>query len=136
MHWAARYIGIPYEAGARGPEKLDCWGLVRIVYRNEFKIELPEHAGLALETTPRHTSYMIQQGLKHEWTHVLIPFDGALVAMGHNETIHHIGVYANADSGQVLHCLGGHSVIAETLTKLKYRGMRVLKFYRHEQWPT
>jgi cell wall-associated NlpC family hydrolase len=41
MHWAAQYIGIPWELGATGPDSFDCWGLVRHVQRTHYGRELP-----------------------------------------------------------------------------------------------
>lgn len=40
-HWAAGYPGLPYRAGADGPDAFDCWGLVRHVFRHRFGIEFP-----------------------------------------------------------------------------------------------
>jgi cell wall-associated NlpC family hydrolase len=39
-HWAARYIGAPYVAGAAGPAAFDCWGLVRAVVALRHGIDL------------------------------------------------------------------------------------------------
>jgi cell wall-associated NlpC family hydrolase len=46
--WVNRYIGIPYRRYGRDivlDGGLDCWGLVREVYKNELNIELPSFAG-------------------------------------------------------------------------------------------
>lgn len=32
-HWAAAYVGAPYEPGACGPDRFYCWGLVQHVFR-------------------------------------------------------------------------------------------------------
>lgn len=36
----AKYIGLPFQTHGRGPA-YDCWGLVRLFYKQEFGIELP-----------------------------------------------------------------------------------------------
>lgn len=42
--WWNNYVGIPYAPKGRTVEGLDCWGLVRLVYKNEFDIELPSYS--------------------------------------------------------------------------------------------
>lgn len=35
-HWTDHYLGAEYEDGARGPDRYDCWGLVRDVRHRIF----------------------------------------------------------------------------------------------------
>lgn len=38
-----RYLGIPYEHGETSFDSVYCWGLVRLVYREELRIELSDY---------------------------------------------------------------------------------------------
>jgi cell wall-associated NlpC family hydrolase len=135
MHWAAKYIGIPYEPAARGPDRVDCWGLVCLVYRNEYGMALPLYPGLSLEK-PVEASVAIKEGLQDDWVPLDRPVDGALVAMSQREEIHHVALYANTDGGLVIHCWHAQNVVADKVRTLKMRGMRTIKFYQHRTWLT
>ena len=40
-HFACKYIGLPWVAGAQGPDEFDCWGMVRWILKHEYGIEVP-----------------------------------------------------------------------------------------------
>src|SRR5262245_40354600 len=46
--WASRYVGIPFADGGRTRDGLDCYGLLHVIYREEFQIELPSYTGAYL----------------------------------------------------------------------------------------
>lgn len=41
-HWASRFVGIPHEYAKASFESADCYGLLRLVYREVFSIEIPD----------------------------------------------------------------------------------------------
>lgn len=133
MHWAARYIGLPVVPGARGPKEVDCWGLLHLVYKNEFGVELPLYPGISLER-PLEATATIRKAIQEDWFEASAPFDGCAVAMSQAREIHHIGVYAKADGGKIIHCWGTQHVIADTPARIRLKGMSLVKFYAHKAW--
>jgi cell wall-associated NlpC family hydrolase len=133
LHWIYKYLSIPWVAGGRDWQGVDCWGLLRLVYKEEFGIELPEIPGLPAKLL----NEIVEQEKKTSWTEISKPIDGCGVAMSKKTILHHVGIYAAADGGKVIHCWSGNnSVHAETFRRLWLKGFLVMKFYRHNLWPT
>jgi len=43
--WIADYVGLPFKAHGRERNGVDCWGLVRLVLAERFRLALPSYAG-------------------------------------------------------------------------------------------
>lgn len=128
-HWAAKYIGLPYAIGGRELNGLDCWGLLRVIYRNEKGIDLPELPGITAEGVSTISREILDQ-TQANWTEVARPADGDAVAMSQKTVLHHVGIWAEADGGKIIHCWKC-PVIAESLKMLRLRGIRVVRFFRY-----
>lgn len=51
--WAANYIGLPWRAGGRTRDGVDCWGLYRLAATEALGLPLPDHDGLAWDAGVR-----------------------------------------------------------------------------------
>ena len=40
--WLNNYIGLPYAFGGRDRKGVDCYGLIRLIFENEYQIQLPD----------------------------------------------------------------------------------------------
>lgn len=108
MSWASQYIGLPWEAGAQGPDSFDCWGFFRMVQKKHFGIEVP------LVLAPDYDDPTVLVNLfrtheeNHRWSNVDRPAHGDAVII---HKPFHIGMWLNVDGGGVLHCVRGIGVI-------------------------
>lgn len=106
---------------------LDCWGLVRVVYKNELGIDLPVLPGIIKHdrlVVTREVSERCQEG----WTDLESPVELCAVAMSQSKMIHHAGIWTSADGGKIIHAFDGFPVQADSLTTLRLRGLNIIKY--------
>ncbi len=130
--WAEPYIGIPFFYGGRTREDgLDCWGLVRLIYRDIVGIDLPEYGEVSADDL-RAVARTV--GVKRDaepWSMVLEPATYDIVVMGlHNKRIPaHVGLMV--DENTMIHAeQSSHSCLVR-LDNMTVRE-RVLGFRRHK----
>ena len=125
--WTDKYIGIPYKPNGRDQNGLDCWGLVRLVYSEQYSIELPNlSADYNVDDYSRLTDLVAQY--REGWLKVTEPSIGDVIIFkifGH-ET--HIGIVIS--STQFLHVRSGYDSAIDNFTIGKWKH-RVTGFYRY-----
>lgn len=127
MSWAAQYIGIPWEAGAQGPDTYDCMGFFRMVQREHFGIAVP------IIIAPDYNDPTALAGLfgTHEerglWPAVNVPQHGDAVII-HKPL--HIGTWLDVDGGGVLHCTQGIGVIFTAAAAWRMSGFGRREYFR------
>jgi cell wall-associated NlpC family hydrolase len=126
--WVRKYVGIPFVSGGRAMDGCDCYGLVRLVLRDEYGINLPELSGdysdaLNLAETAR---------LFAEKRPVLAagklpgPREGAVVAMLEHGRPAHLGI--SAGDGHILHTGARTGAVCQRETHPGLRG-RIEGYY-------
>lgn len=121
MDWLNDYIGIPYEFAGRDMTGLDCYGLVKLVYHNEYGLELPDWQvdTINLREVNRTISSVVTSG---DFDRIEAPVDGSFVIAYRNKAACHIGLYY---AGCVLHAFDNLGVIYQPLSKFKNEYVRV-----------
>jgi cell wall-associated NlpC family hydrolase len=127
--WSNDYIGIPYKLHGREIEEgLDCWGLVRQVYRRELGIELPSYAD-EYTTSVDGEGFQGAKGVEEtEWQKVSTPreFDAVWCKIAGIEC--HTGIFLA--SGRMLHAMMGNDSCIVNLSTIGWE-RRVVQCYRH-----
>lgn len=131
LTWPEFYLGIPWKVGGRNPDQgLDCWGLLRYVYKLQFGIELPEHAAPATSLAP--SDHVTEDELNaHTWVELVSPAVGDVVALGKQQGFCHVGIYVETPAPSLLHS-SFNCLSAIIPLKVLYRqGFHHVKYYRH-----
>ena len=115
--WLNAYIGIPYEAGGRGPDSYDCYGLCMAIYADVFEIDLPDWQG-DVNCIADRTEAIDDVVNTGNWMDLEEPFDGCFVICARQKASYHLGLYF---AGGVVHAWEGCGVIYEPLSRFAER---------------
>ena len=107
----SKYIGIPFKSQGRDARGIDCYGLVRLVLRNEFDKELPDfYYPTANDKSHIDNLVNINRPLL-AGRETKRPVPGNVVVMRYLGKNCHLGVYLG--SGRILHIKAGTASIIE-----------------------
>ncbi len=101
--WWEKWVGRQAPAGVQAP----CWWLVRVIYKQEMGIVLPEEGVFAPR---RRWARLIQEGLRGAWERLEEPQD-LVVALVHLPAGWHIGVVAADQPLKLLSTAAGVAVL-------------------------
>jgi len=93
----SKYLSATYEDGARGPDRYDCWGLVRAVRHELLGLPLLPSFGAVRNTMPAAftRAYEEQAALMEECQ----PEPGAIAAVFRGRIVIHVAVVIEVDGG-------------------------------------
>lgn len=133
--WVRDYIGLPFKPGGRNRDGLDCAGLVKLVYRERFGIELPSDHPSWNARTPtaeivriiaeEQRKYIeIRRGAEACPDIVLLRIEGAEM---------HFGIVVAR--GKMIHAEAGADSSMARYTSPEWRN-RVVGFFRYDDGAT
>ena len=131
MNWASDYVGLPYEGGGRTREGLDCYGLLALVMKDQFGIEIELFDGLdgRNDEDQQSIAKFWSDQVGSEWREIPLgeeqPGDAVnLVVM----RLPHCGVVVG--NGMMLHTTAQAGVAIESYTRGRFC-RRFRNIYRH-----
>lgn len=126
----SRYIGIPYRTGARGPDAVDCAGLVMQFYRHELGIELPA-IFYGEEISREGMAAIADDGLRSgQWIKIDQPSVGDVLVFRMFGQPTHVGVYIGGDD--FLHSVEGKDSCIERVSSWGSRLIGVLRWHTRQ----
>ena len=127
-HWTDDYVGIPFVSRGRGRAGADCWGLVRLVYAEQYGIDLPSLADVYAEAADTAQAAGALAAHREGWRQVDEPREGDVVLLRVDGAESHVGVWL--DGSRMLHAREGHAACVERLDAGAWRH-RVCGVFRY-----
>ena len=137
-HWSRKYLEIPWKEKGRDFDGADCWGQLRLVYRQELLIELPDY-------TEEYVSNFDYPSVAEAFTRLLLrdwiavtdplPMHGVLLWDRDPALPTHCGVVVEPGSLMTVSRERG-AVVAEHETNTvlgRFYRQRIVGFYRHRE---
>lgn len=122
------YVGIPFVEHGRTAEGVDCWGLIRLFFRNEVGTVLPNL--LDYKTTrDRATISQIIDREKSDWRRIKKPDAGDVIVFKIAGQPTHVGLYIG--QGRFIHAYKGTHSCVEALESPQWK-QRIEGYYRYE----
>jgi cell wall-associated NlpC family hydrolase len=127
--WVKKYVGIPFVSNGRTLAGCDCYGLVRLVLRNEYGIDLPELSdNYADALNVKETARLFAENLPVlAGQKIPAPQERAVVIITEHGVPAHVGIVAGG--GYVLHTGIKTGSICQRETHPGLRG-RIEGYYR------
>ena len=128
--WYNKYIGIPYKDNGRDLDGVDCWGLVRLVYKNEYDIQLPSFAEQYLGASDVDVTKELIAINKENWQQSQNKTIGNVVLFRVLGNESHVGIYIG--NNKFLHARQNHASAIESLNSVSWN-KRVVGFYNYTE---
>lgn len=122
------YVGIPYAPRGRTRSGVDCWGLVGLVYAEQFGVRLPGGPAEYAPGDGAQVMALFEGPPRDEWVEIDTPHAGDVVLCRVLGYASHVGVLC--EPGAMLHAREGHAVVVERIDRGAWRH-RVAGFFRH-----
>ena len=127
--WHNKYIGIPFLDKGRDINGIDCWGLVRLVYKQEYSIDLPNFStNYEAEDAERMSDLLAQY--KEGWEKIDAPTEGCIVLFNILGVESHMGIAVS--STHFLHARDRRDSAIESFESVAWRN-RITGFYKYSE---
>lgn len=127
--WHNKYIGIPFLDKGRDINGIDCWGLVRLVYKQEYNIDLPNFS-TDYETDDAERMRDLLAQYKEGWEKIDTPTEGCIVLFNILGVESHMGIAVS--STHFLHARDRYDSAIESFESVGWRN-RITGFYKYSE---
>jgi len=122
-----KYIGLRYLDNGRTESGVDCWGLARLFYKQEYGIDLPSYSEEYSGGTDARILQVVEL-YRDNWEESAEPEAGDLCLFNMLGEPMHVGVYVG--NNKFLHSRRGSDSVIESLNNIKWKN-RFVAFYKY-----
>lgn len=129
--WVRDYVGIPFVFGGSDHDGCDCWGLVRLIYREQLGVTLDRYSDINPRDMRRVARAVTEQASSNViWSEIDTPAEFDVVAMriGAGSLLAHVGIAVS--ERQFLHVENAAAASIVSFRDPMYR-CRIVKTVRH-----
>lgn len=129
----SKYVGIPFKDRGRDRTGIDCWGVVRLVYRDHFGLELPSYIEQYVTAFDHiELGNLIRKERYKKWNAYPLGAEriGDVILIRLKGQPMHVGIVTK--QGYMLHVMNGIDVCEESYLTRLWR-CRIVGFYRYEK---
>ena len=127
--WHNKYVGIPFLDKGRDTNGIDCWGLARLVYKQEYSIDLPSFStDYEADDTERMKDLLAQY--KEGWEKIDTPTEGCIVLFNILGVESHMGIAIS--STHFLHARDRYDSAIESFDSVGWKN-RITGFYKYSE---
>jgi len=131
MEWVNHYVRtVKFVERGREETRADCWGLVRLIYKNELNVDLPSFLDYKTTKQCRKITKMMDEEREMNWEEVSgseKPFDVILIREAGFAM--HVGVVIG--KGLMVHCQNGSDTTVANYKTNKDWTSKVEGIYRY-----
>jgi len=127
--WHNKYIGIPFLDKGRDTNGIDCWGLVRLVYKQEYNIDLPNFSTNYEADDAEQMRDLLAQ-YKEGWEKIDTPTEGCIVLFNILGVESHMGIAVS--STHFLHARDRYDSAIESFESVGWKN-RITGFYKYSE---
>lgn len=133
--WIKNYVGLPYENKGRGENGYDCWGLVRLIYKEIFLIDMPSYIDSYKNTDDSTSIGPLVTEKRDSWNVISFGLEkiGDIIIIRMMGQPMHMGLVL--EENLFLHIEKGINSVVENYKTPKW-SKRVIGFYRHRSVET
>lgn len=124
----AQYVGVPWEAGAAGPDSYDCMAFFAHIQGTYFGRDVPRVLVPDYDNARTLVSLFANHQERANWQVADTPVHGCAVL---SRSPLHIGTWLDVDGGGVLHCVRGIGVIFTHNSSWLHSGFGRREYYTH-----
>lgn len=105
-------MNVPFVEKGRDENGCDCWGLVRLIYKNELGIDLPDYLDAYEDTLDKHgVSKTLEEERDEYWAHPDKPEMFDVIILNMRGLPMHMGVVTKPN--HMIHCVKGMNTVHE-----------------------